>query len=206
MDELQERLGDALSDRYTIERVAGKGGMATVFLAREHQPERQVALKVLDPDASSLITRTRFLREVDLAGSMVHPHILPIYAAGQVDDLLYCVMPFIEGDSLRQVLARRRTLPVGEALQLVAEVAEALDFAHTAGIIHRGIRPEIPRAISCPTESSSAWPVWLSKAATRTESGSAPPLSRHSNVPTTRIVTPSAVARAPAPKRCRGDC
>lgn len=101
-----ERLRTSLADRYTIERELGRGGMATVWPAEEHHPRRHVALKVLDPAIAAALGRERFLREVDLAAKLTHPHILPIYTAGDADGMLYYTMPYVEGESLRDRLSR----------------------------------------------------------------------------------------------------
>jgi serine/threonine-protein kinase len=116
--------------------------MATVFLAEERHPNRQVAVKVLDPQFATEIARERFLREVDLASKLTHPHIVPIFAAGEAGGLLYYVMPYIEGPSLRVRLARQGKLPVEDALAIAREVGDALDYAHARDIVHRDIKPE----------------------------------------------------------------
>jgi len=137
-----DRLRTGLADRYQIEREIGRGGMARVFLAEERHPRRQVAIKVLDPAIASALGSDRFLREVDLASKLAHPNILPVFAAGEVDGILYYAMPFVEGESLRQRLAREKQLPVNDALQITREVADALEYAHGRGVIHRDIKPE----------------------------------------------------------------
>ena len=100
MSETLEHLRTALAERYDIERVLGRGGMATVYLAEEHHPRRHVAIKVLDPDFADQLIRERFVREVDLVSKLIHPHIVPLFAAGEADGLLYYVMPYVEGESL----------------------------------------------------------------------------------------------------------
>jgi serine/threonine-protein kinase len=142
MEDLLTRIQAALADRYTVEREIGRGGMATVFLAEEHHPRRKVAIKVLTPDVATRLLRERFLREVNLASTLTHPHIVPVFAAGEADGLLYFVMPFVEGESLRQRMTRQRGLSLREALELTREVASALHYAHGLGIIHRDIKPE----------------------------------------------------------------
>lgn len=143
MDDLQSRLQSTLPRRYALDRVIGRGGMATVFLAEESHPKRQVAIKVFSPDVAARLGPERFLREVDFASSLTHPHIVPIYAAGDADGLLYYVMPFVEGETLRDRLVRQPGgLPIGEALSIAHDVAEALSSAHEHGIVHRDIKPE----------------------------------------------------------------
>jgi len=142
MEDLLTQIQTALADRYTVEREIGRGGMATVFLAQEHHPRRRVAIKVLTPDVATRLLRERFLREVNTASTLTHPHIVPVFAAGEADGLLYFVMPFIEGESLRQRMTRQRELPLREALAMTREVASALQYAHGLGVIHRDIKPE----------------------------------------------------------------
>ena len=141
MPDLLERLTTALGDRYAIQSEIGRGGMAAVFLAGDLKHHRKVAVKVMHPDISSDVATERFLREIEIAAGLTHPLILPIHDSGQADGLLYCVMPFIEGESLRDRLLREKQLPVGDALRFTREVAEALGYAHEHGIIHRDIKP-----------------------------------------------------------------
>ena len=141
MAELLERLSVALSARYRLERELGQGGMAKVFLAHDLKYERAVAVKVLRPDLSAEIGATRFLREIQIAARLHHPHILPLYDSDQAGDLVYYVMPYIEGETLRQRLAREQQLPIAEALQIAREVADALSYAHNAKVVHRDIKP-----------------------------------------------------------------
>jgi TolB-like protein/tetratricopeptide (TPR) repeat protein len=142
MAEPLERLQKALADRYAVERELGRGGMASVYLAQERHPQRHVAIKVLDPAVAATLGRERFLREVDLASKLAHPHILPIYAAAEADGLLYYVMPYVEGESLRDRLTREKQLPLDDALRISREVADALSYAHSRGVVHRDIKPE----------------------------------------------------------------
>jgi serine/threonine protein kinase/tetratricopeptide (TPR) repeat protein len=139
--ELLERLNEVLAARYQIQRELGQGGMAKVFLAHDLKYERAVAVKVLRPDLSAEVGPTRFLREIQIAARLHHPHILPLYDSDQVDGLVYYVMPYIEGDTLRQRLAREHQLPVNDALQIAREVADALSYAHGANVVHRDIKP-----------------------------------------------------------------
>ena len=142
MSDVLTRLRDALSGRYAVERELGQGGMATVYLATDVKHRRPVAIKVLAPDISRSVGPDRFLREIEIAARLTHPHILPVFDSGDADGLLYYVMPFIAGESLRDRLRRERTLPVDDALRITREVASALDYAHRQGFVHRDIKPE----------------------------------------------------------------
>ena len=135
------RLSAALSDRYRIERELGEGGMATVYLARDLKHERDVAIKVLKPELAAVIGAERFLSEIHTMARLQHPNILPLLDSGEADGLLYYVMPFVEGETLRDRLGREKQLPVGDAVRIAAEVAGALDYAHRHGVIHRDIKP-----------------------------------------------------------------
>jgi serine/threonine-protein kinase len=140
--DLLEQLTAALGDRYRVERELGHGGMAVVFLAEDLKHRRRVAIKLLKPDLSAVLGSERFLREIEIAAALQHPHILPLYDSGQAGGLLYYVMPFAEGESLRQRLARDQQLPLDAALQITREVGSALQYAHEHGVIHRDIKPE----------------------------------------------------------------
>jgi serine/threonine-protein kinase len=141
-------LADALRDRYLLERELGRGGMATVYLARDLKHDRPVALKVLDPALAVSLGAERFLREIRTAARLQHPHILTVLDSGSVDqkglgtDVLWFTMPYVEGESLRHRLRRERQLPVEEAVRIAHEVALALDHAHRHGVIHRDVKPE----------------------------------------------------------------
>ncbi len=137
-----DRLKAELADRYTIIRELGRGGMATVYLARDIAHERQVAIKVLLPDLASVLGPERFAREINLASGLKHPNILGIFDSGAAAGTLYYTMPFVEGKSLRARLDREHQLPVHEALRIAGDVASALDLAHRKGIVHRDIKPE----------------------------------------------------------------
>ncbi len=137
-----DRLTAALEDRYSIERELGAGGMATVYLAKDKKHDRDVALKVLKPDVASEVGAERFVREIKLAARLTHPHILPLHDSGEAAGFLYYVMPAVEGQSVRDRLARERQLPVEEAIQIAREVADALDYAHQHDVVHRDIKPE----------------------------------------------------------------
>jgi serine/threonine protein kinase/predicted Zn-dependent protease len=127
---------------YTIERELGAGGMATVYLARDHKHNRDVAIKVLRADLAQTLGADRFLREIQLAAKLSHPHILPLFDSGEADGALYFVMPRVDGHSVRERLEELKLLPVAEAVRITAEVAGALDYAHRHGIVHRDIKPE----------------------------------------------------------------
>jgi membrane-associated phospholipid phosphatase/tRNA A-37 threonylcarbamoyl transferase component Bud32 len=133
---------EELADKYAIEREIGRGGMATVYLAQDLKHDRRVAVKVLLPELSTSLGTQRFLREVKIAAGLQHPHILPIYDSGEAAGLLYYVMPYVEGLTLRQRLDRETQLPIDESLQIVRDVANALSYAHKRGIVHRDIKPE----------------------------------------------------------------
>src|SRR5438094_5609709 len=136
------QLAAALAEQYTIEGEAGVGGMATVYVARDLKHDRHVALKVLRPDLAALLGVERFLSEIRVTAHLHHPHILPLFDSGQAGGLVYYVMPHVEGESLRQWLARERQLPVATAIEIARAVAGALDYAHRHGVIHRDIKPE----------------------------------------------------------------
>ncbi len=137
-----ERLQNRLADRYSVERELGKGGMATVYLARDIRHDREVAIKVLHPELSASIGADRFEREIKLSAKLQHPHILGLIDSGEADGLLYYVMPFVKGESLRDRLDREGQLPIEDAIQIALETADALGCAHAQGIIHRDIKPE----------------------------------------------------------------
>jgi serine/threonine-protein kinase len=132
----------ALAGRYRLERVLGAGGMATVWLAEDVRHRRRVAVKVLHPELSAVLGPERFLKEIELTASLQHPHILPLFDSGRADGLLYYVMPYVEGQTLRERLELERQLPVADAVRVAREVADALVHAHAQGIIHRDIKPE----------------------------------------------------------------
>jgi eukaryotic-like serine/threonine-protein kinase len=136
------RLRAALEDRYRVERLLGAGGMAVVFLAEDLRHRRRVAIKVLRPELAQALGAERFLREIETAAGLRHPHILPLYDSGEADGLLYYVMPYVEGESLRDRLSRERQLPVEEAVRIAREVADALSYAHSYGVVHRDVKPE----------------------------------------------------------------
>src|SRR5439155_1005222 len=142
MSGLLGRLQVALAERYSIEREPGHGGMAAGYLAEDLKHRRLVALRVLSPDLAASLGTDRCLREIDIAARLTHPHILPLHDSGEADGLLYYVMPYVEGESLRGRLNRERQLPLEDALHITAEVADALDYAHSHDVLHRDIKPE----------------------------------------------------------------
>jgi len=137
-----DRLTAALADRYRIDREIGRGGMATVYLAHDVKHDRRVAVKVLHPDLGAILGGERFLAEIRTTARLQHPHILPLIDSGDADGLLFYVMPFVDGESLRERLARERQLPVADAIALARETADALEYAHRQGVIHRDVKPE----------------------------------------------------------------
>ena len=139
---MSDRLASALADRYRIERELGAGGMATVYLAHDVRHDRKVALKVLRPELSAILGGERFLAEIKTTANLQHPHILSLYDSGEADGLVFYVMPYVEGESLRDRLAREKQLPIEDAVRIAREVAGALDYAHRNGVIHRDIKPE----------------------------------------------------------------
>jgi serine/threonine-protein kinase len=142
MSEPLLRLSTALADRYRIERELGQGGMATVYLAHDVRHDRKVALKVLRPELSAILGSERFLAEIKTTANLQHPHILSLFDSGEADGLVFYVMPYVEGESLRDRLKREHQLPVDEAVRIAREVADALEYAHRHGIVHRDIKPE----------------------------------------------------------------
>ncbi|MGN6392373.1 MAG: protein kinase domain-containing protein [Gemmatimonadales bacterium] len=142
---MAEQLGHltaALTDRYRLEHELGQGGMATVYLAHDLRHDRKVALKVLRPELSAILGAARFLGEIKTTANLQHPHILSLFDSGEADGLVFYVMPYVEGESLRARLLREKQLPVDEAVRIAREVADALDYAHRHGVIHRDIKPE----------------------------------------------------------------
>ncbi len=139
---VRESLAEALRGRYSIERELARGGMATIYLARDIRRDEPVAIKVMHPNVANMLGAERFLREIDVVSSMAHPHIVPLYDSGNVGGVLYYVMPYVEGESLYERLERERSLALDEALQITREVAEALGYAHSRGVLHRDVKPE----------------------------------------------------------------
>ena len=142
MTDAVQRLSASLADRYTIERELGAGGMATVYLAHDVRHDRKVALKVLRPELAAILGGERFLKEIRLTANLQHPHILPLHDSGEAEGIVYYVMPYVEGESLRDRLNHEKQLPVEDAVRIAREVADALDYAHRHHVVHRDIKPE----------------------------------------------------------------
>ena len=142
MTDILDRLAAALSDRYRIERELGAGGMATVYLASDLKHDRHVAIKVLKPELAAVLGAERFVQEIKTTAALSHPHILPLFDSGEAGGFLYYVMPYIQGETIRERLNRETQLSVDEALRITREIADALDYAHRNGVIHRDIKPE----------------------------------------------------------------
>src|SRR5512147_206624 len=136
------RLTEALEDRYRLEKELGAGGMATVYLAQDLKHNRKVAVKVLRPELAAVIGAERFLSEITTTANLQHPHILPLFDSGEADGFLFYVMPFVEGETVRDRMNREKQLPVADAVRIAGEVASALDYAHRHNVIHRDIKPE----------------------------------------------------------------
>jgi len=141
-DDVAVVLRATLGARYDVERELGRGGMATVYLARDVRHQRRVALKVLHPELGAALGAERFLREIELTAGLQHPHILPLFDSGRAGGLLYYVMPYVDGETLRTRLTRERQLPLDDALGIAREVADALAYAHARGVVHRDVKPE----------------------------------------------------------------
>jgi Tol biopolymer transport system component/tRNA A-37 threonylcarbamoyl transferase component Bud32 len=139
---IPDPLSAALADRYVLERELGAGGMATVYLAQDLKHDRKVAIKVLRPELAAVIGAERFLTEIKTTANLQHPHILPLFDSGAADSFLFYVMPFIDGESLRDRLTREQQLPITDVVRIASEVASALDYAHRHNVIHRDIKPE----------------------------------------------------------------
>jgi len=131
----REQLRNALSDSYTVDRELGRGGMATVYLAQDLKHDRVVALKVLHPELAASLGPDRFLREIKLAARLNHPHILPLFDSGEASGFLYYVMPYVEGESLRERLDREKQLPIEEGVHHARAIASALDYAHRQNVV-----------------------------------------------------------------------
>ena len=137
-----EQLNTALAGRYAIEKQIGAGGMATVYLARDVKHNRQVALKVLNPELGAVLGAERFMAEIEVTANLHHPNLLPLFDSGEAGGLLFYVMPYVEGETLRARLVRERQLGVDEAVRIAIAIANALDYAHRHNVIHRDLKPE----------------------------------------------------------------
>ena len=142
MRELLDRIKTALADRYAIEHELGAGGMATVYLAEDLKHHRKVAVKVMRPELAAAIGVERFVREIEIAANLTHPHILMLIDSGEADGFLYYVLPYIDGESLRDKLVREGELPIDDAVRVLRDIVDALAKAHSSGVIHRDIKPE----------------------------------------------------------------
>ncbi len=138
------RLTAALADRYAIQEEIGAGGMATVYLAEDLKHHRKVAVKVLRPELAAVVGADRFLQEIQIAAKLNHPHILAFHDSGEADGFLYYVMPYVEGEALRDRLNREKQLSIDDSIKIASEVADALNSAPKHDVIHRDIKPEIP--------------------------------------------------------------
>jgi serine/threonine-protein kinase len=139
---VREVLSEAVGDRYTVEREIGRGGMATVYLGRDLRHDRAVAIKVMHRGLAASLGSARFLREIEIAASLAHPRIVPLYDSGEAGGVLYYVMPYVEGESLYERLERERRLTLDDALRITHDVADALGYAHGRGVLHRDVKPE----------------------------------------------------------------
>ena len=149
-----DRLATALADRYRILRQLGQGGMATVYLAQDLKHDRQVAIKVLKPELAAVLGAERFVVEIKTTAALSHPHILPLFDSGEADGLLYYVMPFIEGETIREKLTRETQFGIDEAVRITREVADALDYAHRTA---SSIATSNPRICCCTTGARWSW-------------------------------------------------
>src|SRR5438552_7114683 len=137
-----DQLNAALQGRYRVDREVGQGGMATVYLARDIRHDRTVALKVLNPELGAMLGTDRFLTEIRVTANLQHPNLLPLFDSGEADGLLFYVMPYVEGETLRTRIEREKQLPVDEAIRIAVAIANALEYAHSHGVIHRDLKPE----------------------------------------------------------------
>jgi serine/threonine-protein kinase len=138
----KESLAEALGDRYSLQREVGRGGMATVYLAHDNQQRQLVAIKVMHSNLADALDSKRFRREMGIAASLAHPLIVPLHDSGTAGDVLYYIMPYVEGESLYERLQRERRLPLDDALRITHDVAAALGYAHSRGVLHRDVKPE----------------------------------------------------------------
>src|SRR4051812_19920902 len=142
MPDSGQDLSNAVADRYRVDREIGRGGMASVFLARDLRHDRDVAIKVLHPELAAALGADRFLAEIKTTARLQHPHILPLLDSGEANGVLFYVMPFVAGETLRERLDREHLLPIDDAMRIAREIGDALEYAHRIGVIHRDIKPE----------------------------------------------------------------
>ena len=157
MPEITSRLSTALADRYKIERHLGEGGMANVYLAEDLKHHRKVAVKVLRPELAAVLGAERFVQEIETTANLQHPNILPLYDSGEADTFLYYVMPYIEGETLRDKLNREKQLAVEETVEIAKSVAGALSFAHARGGIQSYLQTELSPSTSGLPMSCDGW-------------------------------------------------
>jgi serine/threonine-protein kinase len=169
-----EQLNAALAGRYVLSREIGHGGMATVYLGRDVKHQRDVALKVFRPEIAAALGHDRFRREIELAANLSHPHILPLHDSGEADDVLFYVMPYVKGETLRHMLDREQQIPIERSIDLIRQVASALDYAHAHHVIHRDIKPEnilLHEGVAVVADFGIALAVTSSKPERLTETG-----------------------------------
>jgi serine/threonine-protein kinase len=153
-----DAINEALAGRYRVDSLAAQGGMATVYRATDLRHGRTVAIKVMNPEYAASVGRERFLREIRVTAGLSHPHLLALYDSGEIGDLLFYVMPFVDGMSLRQRIQREHQLPIDDVVRIVRESAEALAYAHERGIVHRDVKPEnIMLAGYIPGDARARW-------------------------------------------------
>ena len=206
MSEPITRLNAALEGRYRIESELGEGGMATVYLADDIKHERKVALKVLKPELAAVVGAERFLAEIKTA-NLQHPNILPLHDSGEADSFVFYVMPFVEGESLRQRLDREHQLPVDDAVRLASDIAEALEYAHGHGVIHRDIKPANILIRAGRASSGTSRALTLALLCSKSDSPSPPDASSPSSPNTSAplMITPPAPTRIIASNRIRAS-
>jgi eukaryotic-like serine/threonine-protein kinase len=182
MSDIRDRLTSALFDQYEVMGDLGQGGMAMVYLANDLKHDRKVAIKVLKPELAAVVGADRFLTEIQTTAQLQHPHILALYDSGEVDTLVFYVMPYVEGESLRSRLERDHQLPVAEAVKISTDVAEALDYAHRHRVVHRDIKPANILCMRADRSSRTSGSHWRwARAVVHASPGPIPSLDRRSN-------------------------